>query len=126
MGFYNGEEYVDTSYRDIVDNFGHGVLLEVSDSGYHGDSRFLLQDGTRIGWLQFGWGSCSGCDALEACDSKAEFDELAAKLKSEVKWFESREEALKFFSEHDWEADYSWHEEEQQHFVSTVRQLLSQ
>jgi hypothetical protein len=124
MGYYNGEEYVSTSYGDIVNGFG-SVLLEVTDGDYQGDSRFLLKDGERVGWLQFGWGSCSGCDALEACDSKADFDELAASLKSEVKWFDSKKAALKFFEEHDWEADYSWHDDEQKQFVAQAKELLA-
>lgn len=126
MSFYEGDAWVETpSYRDIVNDFGYEVLLEVKDDDYQGDSRFLLRDGDRYGWLQFGWGSCSGCDALEACDSIADLEKLKAELRGQVKWFASKSEASKFFDEHDWEADYSWSEDNQKAFVAKAKEALS-
>lgn len=113
------------SYRAIVESFVPTILLEVSDHDYQGDSRFLVQDGPRYGWLQFGWGSCSGCDALQACDTRDELGRLWERLRDSVKWFKNKQEALKFFQEHDWEGDYSWHDDEQKEFVKEALKILT-
>jgi hypothetical protein len=112
------------SYSELTDLFGEN-LLEVRDNDYQGDTRIILRgpDG-RIGWLQFGWGSCSGCDALQACDSFEALAELFDRLRDGIKWGTAAE-LLEFFNTHDWEGDYSWHAEEQTEFVTKAKELLS-
>ena len=111
-------------YQPILDAFGE-ILLQVDDADYQGDSRVLYRfdDGT-YGYLQFGWGSCSGCDALQACRNYDEVDELIADLYHSIKRFNDSQEALAFFLNHDWEGDYSWHQEEQIRFVNEAVKLL--
>lgn len=114
-------------YQPILEQFGQ-ILLQVSDQDYQGDSRVLYRDfaSSKVGWLQFGWGSCSGCDALQACDSYVEVDSLIRLLHESIKWFDSVEEALEFFTKHDWKGDYSWcsHSSNQAMFVSQAIKLL--
>jgi len=105
------------SYQPIIDSMGE-VVIQQDDNDYQGDTRVIYKDGNQIGWLQFGWGSCSGCDALQACNSYEEVNDLINGLTNQIRWFDSQAEALKFFLEHDWEGDYSWHAEEQKKFVS--------
>lgn len=85
------DPYLETiyDYQPILDSFGK-ILVQVDDSGYDGDSRVFYQFEDRtFGVLQFGWGSCSGCDALQACHSYEEVDELIAHLESQIKRFPS-------------------------------------
>lgn len=98
------------SYRELVESLGHDVLVEVTDSDYQGDSRFLLRAkagdgaGVRFGYLKFGWGSCSGCDSLEAARTVADLASLSDELESGISWFDGPAAALKFLRERDWEA----------------------
>lgn len=93
-----------SSYQPIINHFGT-VAVQVDDDDYQGDSRILYADtGKGFGYLNFGWGSCSGCDSLEACSSYADLAELINRLNSSIKW-ESKAGMLKFFKEHDWEGD---------------------
>lgn len=111
-------------YDPMLAEFGE-ILLQVDDNDYTGDSRVLYQDGTRYGYLQFGWGSCSGCDALQACQSMEEVQKLMDELYASIRWFDTSAEALEFFRTHDWEGDYDWNEEEQKKFVAGAIALLT-
>ena len=113
------------SYTSLVETLGFPILLEVNDKGYSGDSRMLLADGKRRGYLLFGWGSCSGCDALQACDSYEELEKLRASLAAGITWFDDSRAALIWFATHDWEADCCFHEEEQRDFVNQATALLT-
>ena len=120
----DGSFYGPSDYTPILDNIGT-VLLRDDDDDYQGDSRVLYKDGERIGYLQFGWGSCSGCDALQACNSIFEIQTLMDNLRDSVKWFMNRAEALEWFKTHNWELDYSWHEDNQRRFIKNAIEVLS-
>lgn len=115
-----GEEY---DYQPILAEFGT-IILQVDDDDYQGDSRVLYKDNGKIGYLEFGWGSCSGCDSLQACENYDEIQELMDELRQSIMWFESEKEALRYFKEHDWEGDFSWHAEEQKEFVAETLKIL--
>ena len=110
-------------YQPILNEIGT-IVLQKDDEDYQGDSRVLYRDGDRWGYLQFGWGSCSGCDALQGCESYEEIDKLIVFLVGTVRWFESAVEALAFFKEHDWAGDYSNSDENQAVFVADTIALL--
>ncbi len=115
------ENYFDApaDYSPLLDNLG-SIILQVDDKDYQGDSRVLYRDGSKIGYLQFGWGSCSGCDALQGCDSYGDIDDLMNSLSNTIKWFDSPAEALSFFLTHDWEGDYSNSHEKQKEFIDAA------
>ena len=112
------------SYDAIVAAFGHTILAQVDDNDYQGDSRYLLQSGERYGHLNIGWGSCSGCDALQGCDTIAELQDLADSIEGDIKWFASKDEARTWFETHDWKGDYSWRSKEQADYVEQVLKVL--
>ena len=114
--------YGPSDYGPMLDSFGP-VLLRVDDEDYQGDSRVLYKDGDRYGLLIFGWGSCGGCDALQACDTREEVDALIRELHEKVQWM-SGPEMLSYFQTHDWEGDYSYHAEETRRFVKEGTELL--
>jgi hypothetical protein len=115
-------------YEPMVNAFGRRVLVAVDVNDYQGDSYRLIADGDepdqRYGLLIFGWGSCSGCDALQWCDSVEELQELADQLQSSIKWFSDKETLRKYMQEHDWEGDWSWHEKESHDFRRKVMEFL--
>lgn len=108
------------TYDDLIESMDVERLVEVTDQNYQGDTRLLLKKGDRYGYLCFGWGSCSGCDALEAIDGykytgngyeylvTAEHYELRDQLYNQIVWKDSREEMLAYFKEKDWSLDYQY------------------
>lgn len=99
------------------------TVLSVDAGAYQGDTFCILKDGERYGYLEFGWGSCSGCDALLACSNHDDLEELQVNLFNDIKWFDSLEELKKYFRTHDWEGDWCWHEEEHMAFRKKVLEL---
>jgi len=119
-----GEEFPDPyEYEPLIAHFGT-VAIQVSDEDFNGDTRILYADtGKGFGYLQFGWGSCSGNDALRACQTYRELAKLIDELASRIRWVPA-EEMLRFFVEHDWEGDYSWQSWQQKQFVDSVISFL--
>lgn len=60
------------SWYGIVGSWGYEVVDFSTFGSYQGDHAVLLSDGSRWGWLVIGYGSCSGCDALEAATDWSE------------------------------------------------------
>jgi hypothetical protein len=75
-------------YSPIINSFGQ-VVLQVDDDDYQGDTFALLSKDGSFGFLSFGWGSCSVCDALQGCESYEELGGLIAGLEHGIKWFDS-------------------------------------
>jgi hypothetical protein len=93
------------SYTEIVETFGE-VLVQADEANYQGDSLYLIRGDQGYGYLVFGWGSCSGCDALEACESQADVDELQDDLERGIKWFPTLEDAKAYVTTLDKAATY--------------------
>jgi hypothetical protein len=53
-------------YDELIKSFGYEYVSE-EFGDYQGDIAVVFREGNRKGYLIFGYGSCSGCDALEAC-----------------------------------------------------------
>ena len=121
----NGSFYGPCDYQPIIDQFGE-ILIQVDDEDYQGDSRVLYKDGEKYGYLNFGWGSCSGCDALQGATSVCEIQELIDGLQKDIKWFDDKASCLKYFKKKDWKLDYSYHAEETKDFVEKVIKHLSE
>lgn len=109
-----------SNYQPILDSFGE-ILVQVDDDDYQGDSRILYKKDNQYGYLIFGWGSCSGCDALQACSNYAEVDKLIESLRNDIKWFNSLQELKDYFGSKDWELEYSWQSEETKEFINKVK-----
>ena len=108
------------SYQPIIDDIGT-VIIQVDDEDYQGDTRVFYEG---YGYLQFGWGSCSGCDMLQACETEEEVNDVIREIEGGVQWFLNADEALTYFKTHDWEGDYSWHQDEQKEFIRKVIEYL--
>lgn len=103
------------NYSEFIGEFAE-IVLHIYDADSSGDSYMLLCcDGPSIGagsgiygYLCFGWGSCSGCDALQSAlynrrerNSYSEFKELRTKLCDQVVW-KPKEELLEWIKSVDW------------------------
>lgn len=123
-----GEEpfYGPCNYNPLLESLGHEILVQVDDSAYQGDSRLLLRrDDGKIGYLNFGWGSCSGCDALQAAETYAQIDKLRDEIAAGVQWFDTAQAAAEWFNSTDWEGKHSYHAEEQQTFLRQAKEKLA-
>lgn len=116
-GWYN--------YTPMIEAFGK-VAIRVDDKDWQGDTRILYDNDGEIGYLIFGWGSCSGCDALQACEDFEDLQRLCDQLQEMIDWFESRDAALTHFREHDWRGDFSWHSDETREFVDKAIAYLEE
>lgn len=119
------DEWGDSDYTPIIEALGN-VAIRVDDDDYQGDTRVLYNNDGKIGYLLFGWGSCSGCDALQGCETIDEVQELCNELESSIRWFDTAEDAIKWFNEHDWKGDWSWYTNEGKHFVHEVVTYLEE
>lgn len=116
----------DASYGDLIESFEVEVVVEVDENDYQGDSWYLLRDGHRCGFLNFGWGSCSGCDALEAAwGNLAEITELRDDLWASVHWEESMAAMARYLNDTDWSLQYSGRTPEFQQFLTEANAALS-
>lgn len=100
------------------------IAIQVEDHDWQGDSRILYDDDGRIGFLMYGWGSCSGCDAFYGCNTFEEAAQFSSELFNSIKWFDGREQALEWFKTHDWEGDYSGRDENTKFFVELCIKYL--
>lgn len=115
------EEIAD--YQPMLEEFGK-ILIQVDDDDYQGCSFLLYEIGGGYGYLCFGWGSCSGCDELQACRNMEEVQELMDKLYKEIKWFENIKDLKQFFNK-EWELCHEGHEESFPSFLHQVRLFIS-
>lgn len=115
--------YAVEGYNAIVQHCGE-VLVEASDHDYQGDTFALVRgkDG-RVGYVQFGWGSCSGCDALQACNTLADLGRLANSIVNEVRWFSDVAEARTWLAGAEERNDYYVHSDAYPRFRRAVEAL---
>lgn len=66
------------SYKDLFVIAGNDILLDETLGSYQGDYLFYLVNKFtgKHGFVVVGYGSCSGCDALEACDTIKDLQSL--------------------------------------------------
>lgn len=108
-GWFDDTPFGPYDYSLIYKSFG-AVVFKQDIGRWQGDTQILLknQELDKFGYLMFGWGSCSGCDSLQRCDSYDEIDELIGLLWGQIRWFDDDKEALKFFEEHKWDCDWGY------------------
>ena len=112
-----------SDYTPMINAFGN-VAIRVDSGNYSGDTYVLYNEGHKFGYLSFGWGSCTGCDALQACKNLDEVQTLCDELYNSIKWFKPQSEALDWFIKHDWEGDYSWSDDNTKVFVDMAIHYL--
>lgn len=111
-------------YSPIVQSLGY-VVVKVDDKDYQGDTRALLERNGKFGLLVFGWGSCSGCDALQGCGSYEEVDELIQKLNASITWFDTLQECVAYISHSDRLGSHYAHSAEWLEFVKQCSDVVN-
>ena len=122
---YGPSKYGWGDYEPMIKAFGD-VIIQVDERDYQGDTWVVLlgEDG-QYGYLEFGWGSCSGCDALQSCHTLEEVNELAISLYESIRWFQTKDAFREWFLTHDFEGDWCWHKEEFQQFRREVNEYIN-
>jgi hypothetical protein len=111
------------SYDPIIARIVPDVFVREDVGSYQGDTFVFGRDlGGVWVWLEIGWGSCSGCDALQACSTVKDVAELAQSISSGAKRFDHLAEALDYFQNHDWKGD--WSSDEKKAVVTKVTAVL--
>lgn len=87
-GCESEDSFSPPDYMAIVNLIGK-PLVRTGDGSYQGTMFVLLAANGSHGFLKFGWGSCSGCDALQSCDSYKSLGDLMSNLMRSVEWFDT-------------------------------------
>lgn len=118
---YKEDEYW-YDYQPMLEEFGN-IILQCDEDNYQGDSYLVYEQNGKYGYLTFGWGSCSGCDALQACLTIDEVQELIDTLYHKIKWFDSLNELKDYFKTKNWTLCYEWSIAEFREFLKRVNDL---
>lgn len=111
-------------YNPLLESMDFEIVIKKDDDDYQGDSYVLFADAENgYGCLIFKWGSCSECDALQACKNLADIEELREKLFRSIRWG-TASEMLELFKTHDWERDWSRNGETCKEYVEACIQFL--
>jgi hypothetical protein len=122
-GNYNGAH----SYSDLIKSMDVEALLIHELGEYQGSSWCLLRrhvkNDIQYGFLVFGWGSCSGCDALETCGSYQELDSLRNQLFNSIRW-DTAAGLAKYFINKDWKTEVGGTENGADEFLPKALSLI--
>ena len=115
---------VSAYYEQLYHSFGP-VLLDEGYGSYSGDTLVLYGHNWEgpVAYLNFGWGSCSYCDALEACDTIAEVNELMGQLYRSVRYFDDVDAFLAWATGEGGTGSFEWYEDDGlKDFVEKVKE----
>ena len=90
---------------DLIKSTNSDVINTIYLGDYSGDALMILRRGNEFGLLIFGYGSCSGCDALQACGDYKELYELREALYNSIIWKEYSE-FMDYLKNKDWDAEF--------------------
>lgn len=108
-----------SDYTPIVESFGD-VLVHASVGSYQGDDYALVYDSAEgYAFVEIGWGSCSGCDALQACGGLAEVAALRNDIYATLT-YRSPEDLLAWMRSHDWKGDFGWYDAEKRKAIRRI------
>lgn len=85
------DRYPSAEYHDLYES--KGLTVELSDffGSYQGDAAIVLSnDKGQYAVTVFGYGSCSGCDALQSCDTWQEVEAMSEAAVARLDWKESK------------------------------------
>lgn len=98
--------YYPPTYQEGFKSLGFEILEWVTFGTYQGDYAVILKEDDTLGFVVIGYGSCSGCDALEACNSNKEYRELMHSVIQSIYWGTQEELLSKINDEYD---DNNWY-----------------
>ncbi len=111
--FYSGYA---CEYDNIVAEFGETIIYKIHES-YSGDMWYLLNINGKLAYLNLSYGSCSGCDALQGCNSLKDLTDLIIEIYNSMVKFETLQEAKEYFEAEARQFDASWYYDENKDFI---------
>jgi len=93
------------TYHGIISSLGVDIVAAASGGDFQGDSMLIVKLSDRYGILTYGWGSCSGCDRLLACNGYEDMVNLRRELMLSIKWG-TKEEVIEYLRTKDWEVTH--------------------
>lgn len=116
FAYYAGE------YDDLVAEAGD-VLVSATIGDYQGDFLYVFKSHMGYGFLVVGYGSCSGCDMLQACETLDEVEQLRVDLFDSIKWFDTVNELTDYVLNKERELNWYGYEEGWEEFKESVKAL---
>jgi hypothetical protein len=128
----NNHDY--PTYSDIVADWGYEILASKTFGEWQGDYVYLLSHSGRVGVAIIGYGSCSGCDALEGTDTGRgqipwrEYQpimDLSRSLRESIRWFAEPDDVLAWLESSKAENNWWYYDEEIATYVRSYMQSLA-
>jgi len=113
--------YPPMSYSQIVATQGE-VIKGWTVGDWQGDYVYLLKNGDKYGFTVIGYGSCTGCDSLQACENDKEFNELKEDIIKHIFWGTKQEVLDYAFNEN--ANRWYYHEEDFVEIQKEIREML--
>lgn len=110
-------------YKDMINSWPYENLYLKYVGDYQGDVVLLLKNGDDYGFFTIGYGSCSGCDALEACNTREERVSLALDFKRNIKW-RDKVNLINYLKQENLEHEWFWYDEDMRAAINEVIELL--
>ncbi len=120
----SAKSYPDWGYEELIQSMEIEIIHQADIGDYQGDTFAVVRDGDRYGYLSYGWGSCTGCDAAAACSTVAEATELRDQIWNGIRWEDSAAALLAWMDGKDWSLDWEWSEDRFQKFISEAKEQL--
>ena len=109
-------------YDEIVSIQGE-IVKDWIIGDWQGDYVYLLKNNDWYSLVVVGYGSCSGCDALEACENNEEFELLKQSILNDIRWG-SKQDILDQISDEEINRWY-FHESEWKDIAKEIREILN-
>lgn len=120
----NDDYFYHTDYTPILNYFGD-IIYRYDQPDYQGDTYAIIKNqDNKIGYICFGWGSCSGCDRLQGCNNYEELAELIETLENTIIWKNDPAEMLEWLNNRDWKGEFVWHNENLNIFLNNACEHL--
>jgi len=117
------ETWYNVKYEDLIEATGCEVIDSLYMGSYQGDLLMIVSKNYRFGVLSTGYGSCAGCDALQACRDPNEYVNLAKSLYDNIVWKEP-DEIIDYLENKDWESEYYGKQEGLPEFISKIKEQI--
>lgn len=117
------------SYQNAIEGLDLTVIEQAYVGDYQGDWFAVLFDGSFMakdktyGFLVVGYGSCSGCDAWQACYTAEERLQELSQIVGNIKWFSNLQDLKDYVASQERGTQWYYHADEYAAFQKSVAAL---
>lgn len=117
--------YFSGNYENLLESAGPTILASTHVGSYQGTLYMLLEENGTYGYLNTYYGSCSGCDSLQAAGGNIKaLAELRQRLLDEVVWYKTKAEVLAAI-EQDVTVSDDWYRDDDKKFLTAATKALN-